>query len=86
MKPASQQTVIDWVEQAWLKTKQTPETVAKSFLVTSIVNNIKEAGDQFCNEQLRKEIQDAFAGSADYSSDDECDNDGSNVESDSFLL
>ena len=36
IKPASKQTIIDWVESAWNKIDDQPAMVAKSFAVTGI--------------------------------------------------
>ncbi len=36
IKPASRQTIIDWVESTWKKITDQPAMVAKSFVVTGI--------------------------------------------------
>ena len=36
IKPASRQSIIDWVASAWNKIEQHPDMVAKSFVVTEI--------------------------------------------------
>ena len=40
IKPASRQSIIDWVASAWQKIGQQPDMVVKSFVVTGIAQDL----------------------------------------------
>ena len=57
MKPASRQSIIDWVASTWSKIKQHPDMVAKSFLVTGIASDLDRSEDDIImNAEVQEEI------------------------------
>ena len=61
VKPASKQSIVDWVASAWKKIEQRPTMVAKSFLVTGIAQELDESVDSSVrHEDLQKEIGDGL--------------------------
>ena len=81
IKPASRQSIVDWVASAWKKIEQHPEMVAKSFVVTGIAQELDGSEDNFIrNTEVEEEINtkldsrpdaDSDLTSSDLSSDDE---------------
>ena len=58
IKPASRQTLVNWVASAWKKLDERPPLVSKSFEVTGItVNNDNES---VRNEEVQEEIATGF--------------------------
>ena len=49
IKPASRQSIINWVASAWQKIRQQPDMVVKSFVVTGIAQELNRRGWQ-CQE------------------------------------
>lgn len=45
IKPASKQSIIDWVASAWYKIGQKPDMVMKSFIVTGIAQALDGSED-----------------------------------------
>ncbi len=82
IKPASRQTIIDWVESAWKITDQ-PAIVAKSFVVTGIAQHLDGSEDgSVRNADVQEEIctkidaqgdVDSEPSSSDQSSDESSD-------------
>lgn len=61
VKPASKQSIVDWVASAWKKIEQHPTMVAKSFLVTGIAQELDGSEDSSVHsEDLQKEIGDGL--------------------------
>ena len=81
IKPASRQSIINWVTSAWKKIEQQPEMVAKSFVVTGIAQELDGSEDNFIqNTDVKEEINakldsqldaDSDLTSSDFSRDDE---------------
>ena len=88
MKPASRQSIIDWVASTWSKIKQHPDMVAKSFLVTRIASDLDRSEDDIImNAEVQEEISakwenpqnvDSDLSSSDLSTDEEASNDEAN--------
>ena len=80
VKPASKQSIVDWVASAWKKIEH-PTMVAKSFLVTGIAQELDGSEDSSVHsEDLQKEIGDglnANTETADSESEEESDSEGS---------
>lgn len=58
VKPASKQTLINWVETAWRKLKEKPDMVAKSFVVTGITPKVDGSeNDLIRNDELQRVIE-----------------------------
>ena len=81
VKPASRQTLVNWVASAWKKLDEHPALVSKSFEVTGItVNNDNES---VRNEEVQEEIATGFDANAagndseadEDSEGEDCDND-----------
>ena len=61
VKPASKQSIVDWVASAWKKIEQHPTMVAKSFLVTGIAQELDGSEDSSIHSKdLQKEIGDGL--------------------------
>lgn len=61
VKPASKQSIVDWVASAWKNIEQHPTMVAKSFLVTGIAQELDGSEDSSVrHEDLQKEIGDGL--------------------------
>ena len=61
VKPASKQSIVDWVASAWKKIEQHPTMVAKSFLATGIAQELDGSKDSSVHsEDLQKEIGDGL--------------------------
>ena len=85
VKPASRQTLVNWVASAWKKLDERPALVSKSFEVTGITVNKDD--ESVCNEEVQKEIATAFdanaADSEDDSESEDEDSEGEDLHSDS---
>ena len=58
VKPASKQTLINWVETAWKKLKEKPDMVAKSFIVTGITPSMDGSVNNLIrNDELQQVIE-----------------------------
>ena len=58
VKPASKQTLVNWVETAWNKLKEKPDMVAKSFVVTGITPKVDGSeSDLIRNDELQLDIE-----------------------------
>ena len=57
VKPASRQTLVNWVASAWKKLDERPALVSKSFEVTGITVNDNES---VRNEEVQEEIATGF--------------------------
>ena len=88
IKPASRQSIIDWVASAWQKIEQQPDMVMKSFVVTGIAQELDGSEDgSVRNAGVQNEITaklDPEAGEVDsdpssshLSSDDKVEQDNS---------
>lgn len=85
IKPASRQSIIDWVASAWKKIEEHPDMVAKSFVVTGIAPNLDGSEDDIVrNADIQEEIStkldhpqqtDTDLSSSDLSSDEESSDD-----------
>ena len=61
VKPASKQSIVDWVASAWKNIEQHPTMVAKSFLVTGIAQELDGSKDSSVRRKdLQKEIGDGL--------------------------
>ena len=70
IKPASRQTLVNWVVSAWKKLEERPALVSKSFEVTGITVN--KDNESVRNEEVQGEIATGFdANSADNDSEEE---------------
>jgi hypothetical protein len=78
IKPASRQTILSWIENAWNQLNKAPNMVAKSFVVTGIV---KEKEEEFRNAEIQRTVQDALSTSMDRASDE----DGDYLSDDDFI-
>ena len=58
IKPASRQTLVNWVVSAWKKLEERPALVSKSFEVTGITVNKND--ESVRNEELQDEIAAEF--------------------------
>ena len=57
IKPASRQSIIDWVASAWQKIGQQPDMVVKSFIVTGIAQELNGSKDgSVRNAEVQNEI------------------------------
>ena len=57
IKPASRQSIIDWVASAWQKIGQQPDIVVKSFVVTGIAQELNGSEDgSVRNAEVQNEI------------------------------
>ena len=84
IKPASRQSIINWVASAWEKITQHPDMVAKSFVVTGIAQDLDGSeNDVVRNAEVQEEINaalenprntDSDPSSSDSSGDDNSDN------------
>ena len=86
VKPASRQTLVNWVASAWKKLDECLALVLKSFEVTGITVNKDD--ESVRNEEVQKEIATAFdANAADNSKEDseseDEDSEGEDLDNDS---
>ena len=80
VKPASRQTLINWIASAWRKLEERPALVSKSFEVTGITVNEDDASVR--NEEVQNEIAAGFDINSDESESEE-DSDEDDRDSDS---
>ena len=79
VKPASRQTLVNWVASAWKKLDERPALVSKSFEVTGIT--VKKDDESVRNEEVQKEIATAFdANAADNDSKDDSESEDEDSE------
>ena len=78
VKPASRQTLVNWVAPAWKKLDERPALVSKSFEVTGITVNKDD--ESVRNEEVQKEIATAFDANA---ADNDSENDSESEDEDS---
>ncbi len=79
VKPASKQSIIDWVASAWKKIEQQPDMVAKSFVVTGIAQDL----DGSENGSIRNaDVQDEISAKLDNPQDTDSDLSSSDSSSD----
>ena len=70
-KPASRQSIIDWVASAWKKIEQQPDMVAKSFVVTGIAHALNGSEDgSVRNADVQDEISTQLDNPQDTGSED----------------
>ena len=84
VKPASRQTLVNWVASAWKKLEERPALVSKSFEVTGITVN--KDNESVRNEEVQEEIAARFdcnaVNDSEVESEADEDSEGENHDSD----
>lgn len=80
VKPASRQTLTDWIVSAWKKMEQRPALVSKSFEVTGITKSKDDTSVR--NPELQDEIAAGFDVNIESDLEEESEDEGNEEEED----